>query len=237
MLTGWTTGSEIIAVDASMQSDAGPYTDLSPRAIDQACIFACGPYEVPNIRVDGWTIFTNNVKGGAFRGFGINQVAFSLESLLDEAARKLGIDPFELRYSNALKEGSVTASGQILNESVALEETLDAARSALETELPELLKMVTPGWKLGVGVVSGFKNVGAGKGKVKVDDAGASLTLMPGEKVQLRASGVDYGQGIRTPMAQITREVVSLGAGALEVITGDTPLPIKPVGPSLNGRR
>jgi CO/xanthine dehydrogenase Mo-binding subunit len=215
-------GGKILAVDARLISDAGAYTDLSPRTIDQACIFACGPYEVPHLRVEGWAVYTNNVKGGAFRGFGINQAAFSLESALDEAARRLSLDPFDLRYKNALKKGSKTASGQILKDSVALEETIVAARSALERELPEIQQMVTPGCKLGIGMASAFKNVGAGKGKV--DDAGATFTLLPGGRVELRVSAVDYGQGIRTTMAQITREVVPLGEHSLEVISGDTAL-------------
>ena len=219
---GLTSEGKILTVDAKLLSDAGAYTDLSPRTIDQACIFACGPYEVPHLRVEGWAVYTNNVKGGAFRGFGINQAAFSLESLLDEAARKLGIDPFDLRHKNGLKAGSETATGQILRESVALQETVAAARAALEEELPGIRKMVTPGCKLGIGVASAFKNVGAGKGKV--DDAGATFTLLPGGKVELRVSAVDYGQGIRTTMAQITREVVPLGDHSLEVISGDTAL-------------
>jgi CO/xanthine dehydrogenase Mo-binding subunit/aerobic-type carbon monoxide dehydrogenase small subunit (CoxS/CutS family) len=219
---GVAADGRILAVDCKLLSDAGAYTDLSPRVIDQACIFACGPYEVPNIRIEGWAMFTNNVKSSAFRGFGINQVAFAIESLLDEAARRLGLDPIELRLRNCLRAGSKTASGEILKYSVAIEETLLAAREALQQDLPRIRQMVTPGWKLGLGVASGFKNVGAGKGKV--DDAGATFTLMPDGHVQLRVSAVDFGQGIRTTMAQIARGVLPLAAGALEVISGDTVL-------------
>jgi len=212
----------ILAVDAKLLSDTGAYTNLGPRVIDQACIFSCGPYEVPNLRVEGWAVYTNNVNASAFRGFGINQAAVAIESLLDEAARKLSMDPFELRYKNALKEGSTTAAGEILRRSVAIQETISAAREALEEELPRIKKMVAPGKKLGIGVASGFKNVGAGKGKV--DDAGAIFTLLPGGKVQLRASAVDMGQGIRTTLAQIARQVFPLPEDTLELITGDTTL-------------
>jgi CO/xanthine dehydrogenase Mo-binding subunit/aerobic-type carbon monoxide dehydrogenase small subunit (CoxS/CutS family) len=212
----------ILAVDARLLSDTGAYTNLGPRVIDQACIFSCGPYEVPNLRVEGWAVYTNNVNGSAFRGFGINQAAVAIESLLDEAARRLDVDPFELRYKNALKEGSSTAAGEILRRSVATQETISAAREALEEELPRIKKMVSPGKKLGIGVASGFKNVGAGKGKV--DDAGAIFTLLPGGKVQLRASAVDMGQGIRTTLAQIARQVLPLPEDTLELITGDTTL-------------
>lgn len=210
------------AVEAKLWSDAGAYTALSPRVIDQACIFACGPYEVPNLQIEGWALYTNNVIGSAFRGFGINQVAVAIESLLDEATRKLAIDPFEIRYRNALKAGSRTASGEILRYSVAMEETIEAARKALAEELPAIREMATPGKRLGIGVAAGFKNVGAGKGKI--DDAGAIFELLPGGKVLLRASAVDMGQGIRTALAQIVREILPLPDDRLELITGDTRL-------------
>jgi len=213
---------KILAVDAKLLSDTGAYTNLGPRVIDQACIFACGPYEIPNLRVEGWAVHTNNVNASAFRGFGINQAAVAIESLLDEAARKLNIDPLELRYRNAFKEGSSTAAGEVLRRSVAIRETIAAAREALEEELPEIKKMVAPGKRLGIGVASGFKNVGAGKGKI--DDAGAIFTLLPGGRVQLRASAVDMGQGIRTTLAQIAHEVLPVTDDPLELITGDTTL-------------
>lgn len=217
---GLDKNGKILAVDAKMVSDAGPYTELSPRVIDQACLFACGPYEVPHLRLEGWAVHTNNVRGSAFRGMGINQVAFALESLLDEAAEKLDISPFDLRYRNAVKEGSKTASGQILRDSVALEETLEAARSIVEKELPRFKEKIQPGNKLGIGIASGFKNVGAGKGKI--DEAGATLTLLPGGKVELRIGVMDFGQGIRTAMAQIARTILPFDANTLELVTGDT---------------
>jgi CO/xanthine dehydrogenase Mo-binding subunit/aerobic-type carbon monoxide dehydrogenase small subunit (CoxS/CutS family) len=213
---------KLVAVDAKLVFDTGAYTNLGPRVIDQACMFACGPYEVTNLRVEGWAVHTNNVNASAFRGFGINQAAIAIESLLDEAARRLNLDPFELRYKNALREGSTTAAGEILRRSVAIQETIAAAREALEQELPQIKKMVAPGKRLGIGVASGFKNVGAGKGKV--DDAGAVFTLLPGGKVQLRASAVDMGQGIRTTLAQVARQVLLLPDNTLELLTGDTTL-------------
>ncbi len=219
---GLSRDGKILGVDCELLSDAGAYTDLSPRVIDQACIFACGPYEVPNIRIEGSAVYTNNVKSSAFRGFGINQVAFAIESLLDEAARKLEIDPIELRLRNCLRAGSKTASGEVLRQSVAIEETLVAAKEALVEEIEEVRREVRPGWKMGIGVASGFKNVGAGKGKV--DDAGATLTLLTDGCIELRVSAVDFGQGIRTTMAQIARCLIPIREESLVVICGDTKL-------------
>jgi len=215
----------LLAVDAKLFSDAGPYTGLSPRVIDQACIFSCGPYRAPNARIEGWALFTNNANGGPFRGFGINQAAFSLESLLDEAAIRLGLDPLELRLRNALVVGDQTVSGEILQVSVAIKETIEATRDALAEELPWIQAMRDSGRLIGVGVASGFKNVGAGKGKI--DDAGAIFSLESDGRITLRASAVDMGQGIRTALAQVAAEVLSVPAGALTIVTGDTSLTIK----------
>lgn len=215
----------IVAVDAKLLSDAGPYTTLSPRVIDQACIFSCGPYRITNLRVEGWAMFTNNANGGAFRGFGINQAAVAIESLLDECAAKLGIDKFELRSRNALVVGDRSISGQILTASVGAKATIDAARVALERELPAIRALRATGRKIGVGMASAFKNVGAGKGKI--DDAGAIFRLLAGGRILVRASAVDMGQGIRTALIQIASEVLELEASCIDLITGDTALTIR----------
>ena len=192
--------------EAMVMSEVGSI--LSPRVIDQACIFSCGPYRVPNLRVEGWAVFTNNANGSAFRGFGINQAAVAIESLLDECALKLELDPFEIRLKNALKVGDQTISGEILKTSVATEATLKAASEALQNELPFINLLRSQGKKIGIGVASGFKNVGAGKGKV--DDAGAIFSLQPNGRILIRASAVDMGQGIRTTLLQIAAEVLSI---------------------------
>jgi CO/xanthine dehydrogenase Mo-binding subunit/aerobic-type carbon monoxide dehydrogenase small subunit (CoxS/CutS family) len=210
----------LTAVQAYLLSDAGPYTSLSPRVIDQAALFSCGPYRVPNVRVDAWAVFSNNCNGGAFRGFGINQVAVALESLLDEAGDRLGLDPFELRLRNALDVGDRTISGEILRASVATKATIVAARDAYAAEAGWVANAKRAGRRVGVGVACGFKNVGAGKGKV--DDAGATLTLLASGRVQLRASVVDMGQGVRTTMAQIAAEATHIPEEHFTLITGDT---------------
>jgi CO/xanthine dehydrogenase Mo-binding subunit len=212
----------LLGVEATLLSDAGPYTALSPRVIDQACIFSCGPYRVPNVRLEGVAVHTNNANSSAFRGFGINQVAVAMESLLDEAARRLTIDPFEIRLRNALLVGDRTISGETLRAGVAAKATLEAARDALQDELPWIAEARAAGRLIGVGVASGFKNVGAGKGKV--DDAGAIFGLTPEGRVLLRASAVDMGQGIRTALVQVAVEVLGLDAEVFDIITGDTAL-------------
>jgi CO/xanthine dehydrogenase Mo-binding subunit/aerobic-type carbon monoxide dehydrogenase small subunit (CoxS/CutS family) len=212
----------LLAVDAQMMCDGGPYTGNSPRVIDQASIFSCGPYRVPNVRIYGRAVHTNNPLGGAFRGYGINQAAVAMEQLLDELASKLQMDPFELRRINMLKEGDSTITGQMLPTSVGALATLDACKAAFEEEWPEFQKRAEPGYKIGYGVAAGYKNVGAGKGKI--DDSGATFRLKRGGRIELRASVVDMGQAIRTTMVQLAAESTGIPFGNFDLITQDTAL-------------
>jgi CO/xanthine dehydrogenase Mo-binding subunit/aerobic-type carbon monoxide dehydrogenase small subunit (CoxS/CutS family) len=210
----------LLAVDARMICDGGPYTGNSPRVIDQASIFACGPYRVPNVRIDGKAVLTNNPLGGAFRGYGINQAAVAMESLMDELAIKLAMDPFEFRRKNMYVEGDYTITGQHLPSSVGAVATLDACKEAFEEEWPTYTAMARPGYRIGYGVAGGMKNVGAGKGKI--DDAGATFTLKPDGRVELIASVVDMGQAIRTTMVQFAAQSTGLEFGRFDIITMDT---------------
>jgi CO/xanthine dehydrogenase Mo-binding subunit len=156
------------------------------------------------------------------RGFGINQVAVAMESLLDELSRKLGMDPFELRRRNVLAVGKKTLAGQILTSSVGIRETLDRCEDAFNLEIEKYRSMYRghSTKRLGAGVASAFKNVGAGKGRP--EDAGAIYTLERDGTVLARVSGVDMGQGFRTVILQITVEATGLSPRVIKLITGDT---------------
>jgi CO/xanthine dehydrogenase Mo-binding subunit/aerobic-type carbon monoxide dehydrogenase small subunit (CoxS/CutS family) len=210
----------LLAVDARMICDGGPYTGNSPRVIDQACIFSCGPYRVPNVRIEGKAVLTNNPLGGAFRGYGINQAAVAMESMMDELAIKLDMDPFEFRRKNMYVEGDYTITGQHLPSSVGAVATLDACREAFEEEWPRYRALARPGYRIGYGVAGGMKNVGAGKGKI--DDAGATFRLKEDGRVELIASVVDMGQAIRTTMVQLGAQSTGLSFGRFDIVTQDT---------------
>ncbi|MCG6534130.1 MAG: molybdopterin-dependent oxidoreductase [Syntrophales bacterium LBB04] len=221
--TAFSKEGRIIANQANILLDSGPYTDVSPIVLDQASIFSCGPYEIPNVDIEGICAFTNNANGGAMRGFGINQVVFAMEQQLDIAARKLKIDPFALRLINALESGKSTITGEVLRTSVPMKETIRTARTALESQ-PKFVSAK----KVGVGVASGFKNVGVGKGNI--DNAGAILELTDLGNLRLYVSTVDMGQGNRTVMAQIVAHEFGIGLDNFEIITGDTDLVLKATG-------
>lgn len=211
---------QILGVDADLLMDAGPYTGQSEWVLEQACIFACGPYRISNVRVRGRGVYTNNAKGGAFRGFGINQPAFAMESLLDEAARRLNLDPLELRIRNALQEGDVTPAGERLAGAVGAKATLNAALPVFADRVHETASR--RGWKRGVGIATAYKNVGWGRGAV--DSGSALIRLEKSGGVTVMALAPDMGQGIRTGLYQIVKQVLGVNRQLIEMRLLDTSL-------------
>src|SRR6185437_15318531 len=116
------------AVDFHADFNTGAYASWGPTVANRVPVHASGPYHVPNIRAIGRAIYTNETPAGAFRGFGVPQTAVATESLMDELAERLGLDPLEFRHRNALRAGDATATGQRLEASVGLAACLDALR-------------------------------------------------------------------------------------------------------------
>ena len=219
--TGATRDGRLVAVKAKLVLDAGAYPGMSAGVLEQATIFACGPYVWPHVLVEGFAVYTNNVLGGAFRGFGINQVHFALETQMDRMARRLGKDPFDFRLENALDVGLETSTGEILQSSVGIRETLRRAKTVLAVEVSKLPPL--PPWKrYGIGVASGYKNVGYGR--AYLEHGGAIIELTEEGEAWAKVSAVDMGQGIKTVLSQIVATETCLSHGKIKVTTGDTSL-------------
>lgn len=211
----------ICYLDAELRSDAGPYNNLSGGVLMQSCIFAGGPYRIEHADIRGKAVRTNNVLGGAFRGFGINQGAICIETLLDEAAERLNMDPFDLREKNALRVGWQTTGGELLKSSVGILDTIRLCRTLTEKARREYAALYPRGSRaLGIGVASGYKNVGVGKGVP--DDGGCILTIREDGRLEMRVSGIDMGQGFRTAMLQICAEATGRSPEEIDVVSGDT---------------
>jgi CO/xanthine dehydrogenase Mo-binding subunit len=195
-------------------------------------VFGAGPYYVPNVKLEGWAWYTNNVPAGAMRGFGVNQVAVALEQQVDAMARALNIDPFEFRLINALDVGLPTAADHVLEEGVpAIKETLEAARRALQ----QVARPASSnGKKIGVGVASAVKNIGYGHGLP--ESAGAILELEASGCATLRASQHEYGQGARAALVQLVSHELGLPVDRIELIGPDTAL-TPPTGPTTASRQ
>lgn len=216
--TGATSEGGFVALEATLTCDAGAYASYSTDVLEQAMLFGGGPYVWPNVRIEGICTYTNNVIGGAFRGFGMNQVHFAVESQIDMLAERLGIDPIDLRLRNALQEGKETIAGERLRSSVAIRETLSAARSLFREA--KVLKRAEGCKRVGVGVASAYKNIGGGRGFV--NKGGAALRLRRDGSVELRASICDMGQGACAILAQMASEVTGMRYEDFTVLAGDT---------------
>jgi xanthine dehydrogenase molybdenum-binding subunit len=123
--TGATKDGRLTAVEAELYGDSGAYASLGDKVMTRATTHASGPYDVPHVKVDCYAMYTNNPPSGAFRGFGVTQSAFAVESNMDLVAEALSLDPVEFRRRNALDVGAVTCTGQVLRESVGLKACLD----------------------------------------------------------------------------------------------------------------
>jgi CO/xanthine dehydrogenase Mo-binding subunit len=236
---GATKEGKIIAAEMEVVADGGAYAYTSTKVLGNATLMCTGPYEIPNVKVDSYAVYTNHIPGGAFRGFGGPQGAFAAESQMNRLAEELQIDPVELRLRNILREGSLLSVGTSLPKGVSLPQVVEEcalaagwqstnegwARSA-ETEQPEIFNLVEssePHIKRGIGVACAFKNVGFSFGFV--DECWATVELHGEaeiERVVLRHAGADVGQGAHTIMAQMAAEAVNVPLDKVELLVSDT---------------
>jgi len=218
---GATQDGRIVAADVTIYGDTGAYASTGEAVLFRSATFACGPYEVPNVKVDSYAVHTNNPTCGAFRGFGGTQVAFSSEVHIQKIIDALGMDPFEFRLQNALEIGRATITGHVLDEEVGsgYKACLEAVRDELRRTSPPALR---PGEKLGIGVAGAYKNVGLGSGIP--DGAGARLSLQKDGTFLLRHGAADIGQGSNEAMALIVSRTLGVPLKWILLHTGDTKL-------------
>lgn len=126
----------IVACESELYGDTGAYASLGEKVMTRATTHSAGPYDIEHVRADCYAMYTNNPPSGAFRGFGVTQSAFAVESMMDMLAEKLHIDPVELRRMNALHVGSITNTGQLLRESVGLTECIDKVDAEMRKHNP-----------------------------------------------------------------------------------------------------
>ena len=215
--TGATSDGKLVAAEIEIYGDGGAYASATDAVLFRSASFSCGPYNIPNVKVDVYGAFTNNPHGSAFRGFGNPQVTFAAEIQMDRMAEALGIDQVEFRLKNILDAGDATITGHILQHSVGARLTLEAVRDALlESGLPNSLS----GKRIGVGYATSYKNVGLGSGME--DGAGAHLSLQSDGTILLREGAMDMGQGSDTAMTQIAAQTLGIPFNRIRLHVGDT---------------
>jgi len=233
---GATKDGLLTAVEAEVLLNSGGYAYTSTKVLGNAHVMVTGPYVIPNVHVDSYAITTNNVPGGAFRGFGGPQGVFAGESQMNKLAEALGMDPVELRLRNVWREGSITTTQTPIVPGVSIAEVVQkCAHEAKWTEpapVPEhgngfssLRSLVTGPQSLrrGRGFACGFKNVGFSFGAPESCEAiielhGASEI----ERVVLRHALSEVGQGSHTAARQMAAAAVGVPVNLVELDLGDT---------------
>ncbi|MCY4082770.1 MAG: molybdopterin-dependent oxidoreductase [Caldilineaceae bacterium] len=229
--TGALRDGTLVAVEAELYGDSGAYASLGEKVMTRATTHATGPYVMPHARIDCYAMYTNNAPSGAFRGFGVTQSAFAVESNLDILAAELGMDPAELRRKNVMRVGVETATGQELIESVGLLECLDKVEDEIkrsEAAGPSLSPSdpwapVQVGSKrYAWGIAAGYKNTGLGGGAP--DKAEAEVEVFPDGTAAIRTSSAEMGQNLVGVLAACTAQELGLPFEKVYVTVMDTDL-------------
>jgi CO/xanthine dehydrogenase Mo-binding subunit len=220
---GATRLGHLIAAEVEYLLDGGAYATLSPVVLFRGAVHACGPYRVPNVKVDARVVRTHKVPCGAFRGFGEPQVVFAFESAMDELAERLHIDPLELRLRNALAEGDETITGQRLSSSVGLREVLETVAESSDWERKrEVFAQDSGTLRRGIGIAACYYGVGLGAMGKHLNPAAASVVVSTDGSVTVAVGTTEIGQGMITVLAQITAEALGCPMELVRVVEADT---------------
>ncbi len=222
---------KVVAAEATVIGDAGAYNYTSNKVLSNANLTVTGAYEIPNIHIDTYAVYTNNIPSGAFRGFGAPQGLFAAEGQMDRLADALGMDRLEIRRRNCFREGSIASTGTPLPKGVTIDKVLDAVGRESYWEIASdgtvrrapTPQPADPTKRRGRGVACGFKNIGYSFGFPEHSWAAIELYGTSDiERVVVRQGGADVGQGAHTVFVQMAAEAVGVPFDRVTLITGDT---------------
>lgn len=214
----------LVAVESDIVSDGGPYAYTSPKVLGNATLAATSSYEVPNVAVDSRTVATNNVPGGAFRGFGGPQSTFAAEMQMDKLAAALGLDPVAIRLKNALTDDSIWSVGTRGPKGVTIKQVIaDCAREARWDPERTRPQPSAAHLRRGRGFACAVKNIGFSFGANETSTARVEIVGNGDiERVRVFAAGADCGQGAHTAFAQMAAEGARVSLDTVEMIVSDT---------------
>ena len=231
----------LLAFEGVIYDEQGAYASLGPLIPPaggshvHSMIMMPGPYEIPNAKVDAFLCYTNHPYGGAMRGFGAPQVHIAHEQMIDELAEELAISPLDIRRINGFKEGSITATGQVLDQSVGLIDTLEACAEAFNWDQ----KYKESGFvdkektkRKGVGIGMGWYRTSIG---ISGDGCGANVHVHEDGSVLLFTGITEMGQGSYTVLPQICAEELGVKLEDVRYVVPDTDI-VPESGPTVGSR-
>jgi len=228
---GATRDGKIIAADVKILADGGAYKFTTSIVVSNAVINCLGPYEIPNVKVDAYDIYTNNVPRGAFRGFGGPQAVFIAEQQVNKLAEALQMDPVELRMRNLAREGSLQTTGAPFPPGVTVREVTEACANDSGWSLTNQgwertesgIKPASTHTRRGTGIACAHKNVGFSYGYpeqciIDIELAGAADI----ERAVIRIGASEVGMGTHTVITQMAADALGIDMTQVELITSDT---------------
>lgn len=229
---GATRDGRLVAVEVEGVADAGAYASTSIPVLSNAVTFMAGPYRIPNARLDGYAVHTNNAVTMAMRGFGATQPPLGYEQQMDRLAEALGMDPVEFRLKNMLAEGEETVLGNRMPPGTGMRETLIAAAKAAGWReegghwvRPDVGTPSAPHKRRGIGLASALKNVCYSLGFDDRSSADVELTLDETGRIARVTVGIgaaEVGQGVHTVIQQVAAAMLGVDVGAVRVNLVDT---------------
>ena len=223
--TRWGASNEgkILAAEVEVIADGGAYAYTSTKVLGNATLMCTGPYEIPNVKVDSYAVYTNNIPNGAFRGFGGPQGAFAAETQMNRLAEKLGMDRVEIRRKNVLTEGAFLSVGTPLPKGVTIGKVVEKCGIEVSQSKVSHQTSTQPHLLRGTGFACAFKNVGFSFGAPEQSMATVEiLGAAEIEQVIVHHAGADVGQGAHTVMVQMAAETLGIPIEKIRLIASDT---------------
>ncbi len=214
---------KILAAEVEVTADGGAYAYTSTKVLGNATLMCTGPYEIPNVKVDSYAVYTNNLPNGAFRGFGGPQGAFEAETQMNRLAEKLKMDAIEIRRRNVLTEGALLSVGTPLPKGVTIDKVVE--KCGKELSKSEIAHQASDKTHLlrGTGFACAYKNVGFSFGAPEQSIATVEIHGdVDIERVVVRHAGADVGQGAHTVMIQMAAETLGVPINKIHLIASDT---------------
>jgi selenium-dependent xanthine dehydrogenase len=199
---GCTKNGKLTALKARIVGDTGAYASVGMKVLERAAGHVTGAYYIPSVDVESRAVYTNNIPNGAMRGFGVNQVTFAMESLMDELCVKGGFDRWQFRFDNALDEGLATSTGQIINRGAGVKACLLAVKDIFQNAKY-------------AGLACGIKNTGIGNGMP--DTGKAKIVIASPNKIIIQHGWTEMGQGVHTMAVQMLCEEIGVDPKIVEV--------------------
>jgi putative selenate reductase molybdopterin-binding subunit len=219
MRAGAKSDGTLTAIRMRVVTDTGAYGNHGPSVMFHGCHESLAVYRCANMRTDAYCVYTNTVPAGAFRGYGLGQVSFAVESVLDELARMLGLDPIALRERNVVRPGEpLRAPGEHADDltiaSYGLDQCLGHIREAAARPAGE----VPAGWRVGDGMAIAMIAAGPPGGHF----ADAAATLLPDGRYEIAVGTAEFGNGSTTVHAQIAADALGTTPDRITIRQSDT---------------